>query len=191
MIADPFRLFDCCLETDGAGAMIVTSRERAKDLKQKPVRILAAAQASGPGWGLGPTGSHNMPFEDYASTNSKALGRALFGMAGLNPSDLDCAQIYDAFTGLLVMALEDFGICKPGEAAAFIMNGNLRLDGGALPSNTAGGLLSEGYLQGLNLILEAVRQMRGTSTAQVKDAETCLVTSGGALAHKSALILAN
>lgn len=191
MIADPFRLFDCCLETDGAGALIVTSRERAKDLKHKPVRVLAAAQASGPGWGLGPTGSHNMPFEDYASTNSKALGRVLFGMAGISPSDLDCAQIYDAFSGLLVMALEDFGICKPGEAAGFIMDGNLRLDGGALPSNTAGGLLSEGYLQGLNLILEAVRQMRGTSTAQVKDAETCLVTSGGALAHKSALILAN
>ena len=190
-IADPFRLFDCCLETDGAGALIVTSRERAKDLKQKPVRILAAAQASGPGWGLGPMGSHNMPFEDYASTNSKALGRVLFAMAGIKPSDLDCAQIYDAFTGLLVMALEDFGICKPGEAAGFIMAGNLRWADGALPSNTAGGLLSEGYLQGLNLVLEGVRQMRGSSTAQVEDAETCLVTSGGAQAHKSALILAN
>jgi acetyl-CoA acetyltransferase len=191
MIADPFRLFDCCLETDGAGALIVTSRERARDLKQKPVRILAAAQASGPGWGLGPMGSHNMPFEDYASTNSKALGRILFQMAGLTPADLDCAQIYDAFTGLLVMALEDFGICKPGEAASFIMSGNLAWPDGALPSNTSGGLLSEGYLQGLNLVLEGVRQMRGTSTAQVADAETCLVTSGGAQAHKSALILAN
>jgi acetyl-CoA acetyltransferase len=191
MIADPFRLYDCCVETDGAGALIVTSRERARDLKQKPVRILAAAQASGPNWGLGPTGSHNMPFEDYASTNSKLLGRILFGMAGLKPDDLDCAQIYDAFTGLLVMALEDFGICRPGEAASFIKAGNLAWPNGKLPSNTAGGLLSEGYLQGLNLVLEAVRQMRGTSTAQVKDAETCLVTSGGALAHKSALILAN
>jgi acetyl-CoA acetyltransferase len=191
MIADPFRLYDCCLETDGAGALIVTSRERARDLKQKPARILAAAQASGPRWGLGPTGSHNMPFEDYASTNSKAVGRILFQMAGLTPADLDCAQIYDAFTGLLVMALEDFGICKPGEAAGFIMDGSLAWPNGALPSNTAGGLIAEGYLQGLNLVLEAVRQIRGTSTAQVKDAETCLVTSGGALAHKSALILAN
>ena len=191
MISDPFRLYDCCLETDGAGALIVTSRERARDLKAKPVRILAAAQASGPRWGLGPTGSHNMPFEDYASTNSKLLGRVLFQMAGLTPADLDCAQIYDAFTGLLVMALEDFGICKPGEAADFIKAGSLAWPNGALPSNTAGGLMSEAYLQGLNLVLEGVRQMRGTSTAQIKDAETCLVTSGGALAHKSALILAN
>ena len=190
MIADPFRLFDCCLETDGAGALIVTSRERARDLKQRPVRILAAAQASGPGWGLGPMGSHNMPVEDYASVNSKALGRALFGMAGLRPGDLDCAQIYDAFTGVVLMALEDFGICAPGEAAGFVMDGNLRWDGGTLPANTSGGLLSEGYLQGFNLILEAVRQMRGSSTAQVEGAETCLVTSGGAQAHKSALILA-
>ena len=147
MITDPFRLFDCCLETDGAGAVIVTSRERARDLRQQPVRILAAAQASGPGWGLGPMGSHNMPIEDYASVNSKALGRALFGMAGLRPEDLDCAQIYDAFTGVVLMALEDFGICAAGEAAGFVIDGNLRWDGGALPSNTSGGLLSEGYLQ--------------------------------------------
>lgn len=190
-IADPFGLYDCCLETDGAGALIVTSIERARDLAQKPVRILAAAQASGPGWGLGPTGSHNMPVDDYHTTNSRALSRALFGMAGLTPSDLDCAQIYDAFTGLVIMALEDFGICRAGEAAAFVMDGNLSVGGGKLPANTAGGLLSEGYLQGLNLVLEGVRQMRGSSTAQVMDAQTCLVTSGGALAHKSALILAN
>jgi len=191
-IADPFRLYDCCLETDGAGALIVTSRERARDLKQSPVRILAAAQASGPRWGLGPTGSHNMPVDDYHTTNSRALGKVLFGMAGISPADLDCAQIYDAFSGLLVMALEDFGICAPGEAAGFIMEGNLSWAGkGKLPANTAGGLLSEAYLQGLNLVLEGVRQVRGTSTAQVDGAETCLVTSGGALAHKSALILAN
>lgn len=191
-IADPFGLYDCCLETDGAGALIVTSREHARDLKQRPVRILAAAQASGPRWGLGPTGSHNMPVDDYHTTNSRALGKALFGMAGISPSDLDCAQIYDAFSGLAIMALEDFGVCEPGEAARFIIDGNLSWKRkGKLPSNTAGGLLSEGYLQGLNLVLEGVRQMRGTSTAQVDGAETCLVTSGGALAHKSALILAN
>lgn len=191
MISDPFRLFDCCLETDGAGAVIVTSRERARDLKQRPVRVLAAAQASGPGWGLGPFGGHNMPLADYASVNSKALGRALFEMAGINPSDIDCAQIYDAFSGIVLMAMEDFGICKPGEAGHFAMEGNLCWPHGALPTNTSGGQLSEGYLQGFTLVLEAVRQMRGQSTAQVQDAETCLVTSGGAMAHKSALILAN
>lgn len=191
-VADPFRLYDCCLETDGAAAVIVTSRERARDLRQRPVRVIAAAQASGPGWGLGPMGSHNMPIDDYHTTNSRALSKVLFGMAGMSPADLDCVQIYDAFSGLLVMALEDYGICKPGEAAGFIMEGNLSWERkGKLPANTAGGLLSEGYLQGFNLVLEAVRQMRGTSTAQVEDAETCLVTSGGAQAHKSALILAH
>lgn len=191
MIADPFRLYDCCLETDGACALIVTSRERARDTRRRPVRILAAAQASGPGWGQGPMGSHNMPLDDYASVNSKLLGRALFGMAGISPRDLDVAQIYDAFTGIVIMALEDFGICAPGEAGGFVESGGLRWPDGALPANTAGGLLSEAYLHGLNLVVEGVRQMRGESTCQVADAETCLVTSGGANAHKSALILAN
>ena len=190
-IADPFRLYDCCLETDGACALIVTSPERARDGRARPVRILAAAQASGKGWGLGPMGSHNMPIDDYPSVNSKALARALFEMADLAPKDLDCAQIYDAFTGIVIMALEDFGICEPGEAGPFVAAGNLRWPQGKLPSNTAGGLLSEGYVHGLNLVTEGVRQMRGTSTSQVTDAETCLVTSGGAAGHKSALILAH
>ena len=190
-IADPFGLYDCCLETDGACALIVTSAERARDLRHRPARILAAAQASGKGWGLGPTGSHNMPVEDYASVNSRDLGRILFAMAGLRPSDIDVAQIYDAFTGIVIMALEDFGLCEPGEAGPFVAAGNLRWPHGALPSNTAGGLLSEAYLHGLNLITEAVRQMRGDSTCQVAGARTCLMTSGGAAGHKSALILAN
>ncbi len=190
LIADPFRLFDCCLETDGACAIIVTSRERARNLRHVPTRILAAAQASNPGWGLGPSGSHNMAIDDYATVNSRELAKALFGMAGITPSDLDVAQIYDAFTGVVIMALEDFGICGRGEGGPFAQAGNLRWPHGALPSNTAGGLLSEAYLHGLNLVIEGVRQMRGDSTAQVDNAQTCLVTSGGAQAHKSALILA-
>jgi acetyl-CoA acetyltransferase len=189
-IADPFRLYDCCLETDGACALIVTSPERARDSRHGGVRILAAAQASGKGWGLGPMGSHNMPMEDYASVNSKALAKALFGMAGIAPGDLDVAQIYDAFTGVVIMALADFGICAPEEAGPFAASGELAWPHGRLPANTAGGLLSEAYIHGLNLITEGVRQMRGTSTAQVDGAGTCLVTSGGAAGHKSALILA-
>lgn len=189
MITDPFRLYDCCLETDGACALIVTSRERARDARTSPARILAAAQASGPGWGLGPMGSHNMPVADYASVNSRVLARALFGMAGLKPSDIDVAQIYDAFTGIVIMALEDFGICAPGEGGPFVASGGLRWPSGKLPSNTSGGLLSEAYLHGLNLITEGVRQMRGESSCQVSGAETCLITSGGASGHKSALIL--
>ena len=140
-------------------------------------------------WGLGPMGSHNMPIETYHSINARETGRILFGMAGMSPSDLDVAQIYDAFTGVLLMGLEDYGICEPGGAAEFVMSGGLGPEG-KLPTNTAGGLLSEGYLQGFNLILEGVRQIRGDSTSQVADAETCLVTSGGGQAHKSAMILA-
>lgn len=190
MIADPFRLYDCCLESDGACALIVTSRERARDARKPGVRILAAAQASGPGWGLGPMGSHNMPVADYASTNSKLLASVLFGMAGIKPSDIDVAQIYDAFTGIVIMALEDYGFCAPGEGGPFVASGALRWPDGKLPSNTSGGLLSEAYLHGLNLVIEGVRQVRAESTCQVADAETCLVTSGGAAGHKSALILA-
>ena len=190
-VADPFGLYDCCLETDGACALIVTSRERARDLRRRPARILAAAQASGKGWGLGPTGSHNMPLEDYASVNSRELGRVLFGMAGLQPSDIDVAQIYDAFTGVVIMALEDFGLCAPGEGGPFAESGALRWPDGALPTNTSGGLLSEAYLHGLNLVIEAVRQVRGESTAPVEGARACPVTSGGAAGHKSALIVAH
>ena len=188
-IADPFHLYDCCLETDGACAVLVTSTERARDLRQKPVRVLAAAQASGPGWSLGPMGTHNMPMDDYATINSKAVARIVFAQAGLTPADIDVAQIYDAFTGLIPMALEDYGFCGRGESGDFISSGKLRFPTGALPSNTAGGLLSEAYLHGLNLVLEGARQIRGTSTSQVKDAQTCLVTSGGGGGHKSALIL--
>lgn len=188
-IAHPFRLYDCCLETDGACAVIVTSKERARDARNKPARLLAAAQASGPGWGLGPMGAANMPIEDFATTNSVQVAKALFGMAGLKPADIDVAQIYDAFTGIVIMALEDYGFCKRGEGGPFAASGALRWPDGKLPINTAGGLLSEAYLHGLNLVVEGVRQMRGTSTAQVKGAETCLVTSGGAAGHKSALIL--
>jgi len=188
-IASPFRLFDCCLETDGACAVIVTTRERARDLRQRPARILAAAQASGAGWGQGPFGYHNMPVDEYGTTNSKAVAAAVFEMAGLSPADIDVAQIYDAFTGVVLMALEDYGFCEPGGAGPFAAAGNLRWDGGQLPCNTSGGLLSEAYLHGLNLVIEGVRQMRGDSTCQIVDAETCLVTSGGAAGHKSALIL--
>jgi len=189
MIADPFHLFDCCLETDGAAAVLITSTERAGDLRQTPVRLLACAQASGPGWSLGPMGTHNMPIDDYATIDSTAVGRLVFEQAGLTPADIDVAQIYDAFTGLIPMALEDYGFCARGEGGPFIAAGNPGWPNGGLPANTAGGLLSEAYLHGLNLVIEGVRQMRGTSICQVADARICLVTSGGGGGHKSAAIL--
>ena len=188
MITDPFRLYDCCLETDGACAVVVTSVANARKLGRPAVPILAAADASGPRWSLGPMGTHNMPIEDYSTVNSTQVAKAIYKQSGLRPEDIDVAQIYDAFTGLIPMSLEDYGLCERGQSGAFIASGALRADG-ALPINTAGGLLSEAYMHGLNLVIEGVRQMRGDSTSQVRDAKNCLVTSGGAAGHKSALIL--
>lgn len=189
MIADPYCLYDCCLESDGACAIIISSVEQARDLRQRPATILSAAMASGPGWNIGPSATQNMPIEDYATVNSAVTGRLVFEQAGLTPADIDVAQIYDAFTGLIPMALEDYGFCGRGESGDFIAAGNLRWPDGGLPCNTSGGHLSEAYLHGLNLVIEGVRQMRGSSTAQVAGAETCLVTSGGGSGHKSAVIL--
>lgn len=188
MIADPFRLYDCCLETDGACAVIVTTREIADTLGRPAVPILAAAQASGPRWTLGPMGSHNMPLEDYATINSREVAKALYAQAGIGPGDIDVAQLYDAFTGLVAMALQDYGLCESVGAAALIESGALR-QGGRLPINTAGGLHSEAYLHGLNLVVEAVRQARGDATLQVPKVRYSLVTSGGGTGHKSGLIL--
>lgn len=188
MVADPFRLYDCCLETDGACALIVTTAELADQLQGPAVPILAAAQASGPRWTLGPMGSHNMPVEDYATTNSREVAKAIYAQADLTPGDIDVAQIYDAFTGLIPMGLTDYGLCERSEVASFIESGALR-QGGRLPINTAGGLHSEAYLHGLNLVIEATRQARGTAVLQVPGVRHSLVTSGGGTGHKSALIL--
>ena len=189
MIADPFRLNDCCLETDGACAVLVTTAERARDLRRAPVRILASSHGSGPGWGTGALGSHNMPVDVYASVNSRTLGPELFARAGLKPSDIDVAQIYDNFTGLVIMALEDYGFCGIGEGGPYVASGAIRPDGD-LPINTAGGNLSEAYVHGLNHVVEGVRQLRGESTSQVEDAETCFVCGGLGVAPTSAVILA-
>lgn len=178
IIASPLRLFDCCQENDGACALIVTTQERARNLRQKPVRILAAAQGGNPGWYDGALGSHNMPIDEYGAGNGKTLAKDLYGRAGLTPQDVDVLQIYDHFTGLVLMSLENFGFCGRGEAGPFAAAGNLRWPNGRFPLNTSGGHLSEAYIHGLNLAVEGVRQLRGQSTSQVKDAEVCLVTAG-------------
>ena len=187
-IAEPLRLYDCCLETDGACAVVVTTRERARDLRGVAVDVLAVGQGSGPGWGSGPLGSHNMPDADYGTSNSRALARRLFAQAGLQPRDISVAQFYDHFTPLVLMALEDFGFCGPGESGDFVAAGSIRPTG-TLPINTAGGLLSEAYVHGLNLLTEGVRQLRGESTTQVAGASTCLVTGGHGVSPTSAAIL--
>jgi acetyl-CoA acetyltransferase len=188
-IAEPLRLYDCCLETDGACAVVVTTRNRARDLRTRSVDVLAVAHGSGPGWGTGPLGSHNMPDDDYASTNSRRLAKELFAAAGLSPSDIDVAQIYDHFSGLVLMALEDYGFCGRGESGEFISGGRIRWPHGELPLNTSGGQLSEAYVHGMNLLIEGVRQLRGESTSQVQGARTCLVTGGLGVSPTSGTIL--
>ncbi len=188
-IAEPLRLYDCCLETDGACAVVVTTRPRARDLRSQAVEVLAVAHGSGPGWGTGPLGSHNMPDEDYVSTNSKRLAKELFARAGVSPAEIDVAQIYDHFSPLVLMALEDYGFCGRGESGEFVSGGRIRWPDGELPLNTAGGQLSEAYVHGMNLLIEGVRQLRGQSTSQVEGARTCLVTGGLGVSPTSGVIL--
>jgi acetyl-CoA acetyltransferase len=127
----------------------------------------------------------------YVTGNIGTLGEELFAEAGLTPADVDVAQIYDAFTGMVIMTFEDYGFCKRGEGGAFVESGRLRWPTGHLPTNTAGGHLSEAYIHGLNLAVEAVRQVRGTSTAQVAGAEVAFVASAAAIAPTSAMVLAS
>lgn len=189
MIADPLRLYDCCMESDGACALIVTRSDRARDLAKPAVSILAAMEYGEPDWGVGPMGSHNMPEARYTTGGQTDLARELFARAGLQPADVDVAQFYDHFSGMVLIALEDFGFCGRGEAPRFVRSGAIRWPDGSLPINTAGGCLSEAYVHGLNNVLEGVRQLRGESTSQVRGARVCLVTGGSAINPSSAALL--
>lgn len=174
MISEPLRLFDFCLETDGACAVVVTSAERARDLAQPPVLIRAVAQGSLPD----PQPGIQFPVlmrESITTLPAASVAETLYRRAGLGPDDVDVAQIYDCFTITVLLQLEDWGFCEKGEGGPFAASGAIDL-GGSLPINTAGGHLSEGYIHGMNHIVEGVRQMRGTSTNQVDGAEVCLVT---------------
>lgn len=177
VIGYPLHLYDCCLETDGALACIVTSVERARDLKQKPVYVHSVAQASGPN----PVHLANYNNSAPMDTTSVWCAKLLWERSKLGPKDMDCAQIYDAFTPLVVLGLEDYGFCKRGEGGPFTEGGRIEL-GGALPVLTSGGGLSEAYVHGFNLLLEGVRQIRGTSTNQVPDCKATLVTGASGVA---------
>jgi acetyl-CoA acetyltransferase len=183
MIADPYRLLDCCLESDGATAIVLTSAERARDLKQPPVYIMGAAMGTIPR-----APSHFGTLPEYVSANQAALAQELYARAGVTPKDIDVAQIYENFTGQVLMSIEDHGFCKRGEGGPFVENGRIEI-GGELPINTSGGNLSEAYIHGFELVNEAVRQLRGTSTCQVQGAEICLVASGPNVAPVSDMIL--
>jgi len=188
MIADPHRLFDCCLESDGACAVVVTSEERARDLARRPVEIVASEQGAPRGYGFGPFTNANVPDALYATGGCEEMANRLWAKAGLRPADVDVAQIYDHFTGCVVMQLEDFGFCARGEGGPFVASGALAWRGGSLPTNTHGGSLSEAYIHGLNHVVEGVRSLRDESTSPVEGAEICLVTSGACVAS-SALLL--
>ncbi|WP_338182857.1 lipid-transfer protein [Jatrophihabitans sp.] len=188
VIADPLRLLDFCLETEGGTALIVTSAERARSLRQTPVHIRAAAQGGSGAWGQG-IYTHQMPGDEYTSSGHRPLAARLYSAAGLGPEDIDVAEMYDHFSPLVIMQLEDYGFCAVGEGGPFVEDGGTRWDTGRLPVNTHGGNLSEVYLLGFTHTIEAVRQLRGTSTSQVQDAEVALVTSGPGVNPTSALIL--
>ncbi len=188
MIADPFHLFDCCLESDGACAVVVTTAERAADLAKRPIEIVATAQGAPKGYSFGSFTNPNIADELYATGGTAALANRLWEKAGLTPKDVDVAQIYDHFTGSVLMQLEDYGFCGPGEAGAFIDSGALSWEGGSLPTNTHGGNLSEAYMHGLSHVLEGARSLWGESCCQVEDADVCLVTSAAGV-PSSALIL--
>lgn len=173
-IAEPLRLYDCCQETDGACAAIVTSVERAKDLKQKPAIIRGAAQAAGADQEsmtsfYRPSISH-LPEMDL-------VAKQVYAQSGLGPKDLDAAVIYDAFTSIVLWQIESFGFCGRGEAKDFIKGGTLRRNG-RLPTNTHGGQLSEAYIHGMNGVNEGVRLIRGTSVNQPAKNDHVLVTAG-------------
>jgi acetyl-CoA acetyltransferase len=189
MISRPLRLFDFCLETDGACAVIVTSADRAKDAPKPPALIRAVAQGSL----TAPQPGIQFPVlfrESLTTLPAKPAAETLYRRAGLGPEDIDVAQFYDCFTITVLLQLEDFGFCAKGEGGAFVSSGEIEL-GGRLPINTGGGHLSEGYIHGMNHVVEGVRQIRGESTSQVPGAEVCLVTStplppGGALILRAA-----
>jgi acetyl-CoA acetyltransferase len=185
MIAEPLRLFDCNIETDGACALVVTSRERARDLRQPPAVIRAGAMSAG---------SHHIrlstlfarAFEDESAPR---VARRLFAMADCTPVDVNVAFLYDFFTALVIIALEQYGFCPRGEGGPFVQDGGLAWPDGRLVCNTNGGQLSEAFIHGFNNTLEAVRQIRGTSTAQVDGCRLAFV-AGGNTDPTGAVILA-
>jgi acetyl-CoA acetyltransferase len=183
-IAKPFRLLDCCLESDGACAIVITRTDRAADLRHKPVTIQGWAATFGP--------DDFSKGGDLTSTNVPLLSKRLYSMAGVGPEDIDVAEFYDAFSFSVLVQLEDWGFCKKGEGGPFLESGAAAL-GGSIPVNTHGGFLSEGYIHGLNHVCEAVDQLRGNAgPRQVPDPEVALSTSqpGYLTGASSAIILA-
>jgi acetyl-CoA acetyltransferase len=184
MIADPLHKLDCCVVSDGGGAFLVTTEERARDLRQPPVFVLGAAGGQ-THWNIS-----QMP--DFTVSAAAKCGPEALGQAGVRPEDIDTLQLYDSFTITVLMLLEDLGFCPKGEGGAFVSEGHLRR-GGRVPLNTDGGGLSASHsgMRGIFLIIEAVRQLRGQAgEAQVPGCELALACgSGGWLSGIGAVVL--
>ncbi len=190
MIADPLCLFDFCLECDGAVAVITVGAERAKDLRQPPIYIAGSANGGAGRWGQAITW-FGMPDEYFASSGHRTVAADVYRMAGVGPTDIDVALLYDHFSPMVIMQLEDYGFCPVGEGGRFVGDGNIRYGTGTIPVNTHGGNLSEAYIIGMTHVKEAVEQLRGTAVNQVEGAQVALVTGGPASIPVSNLILHN
>ncbi len=189
ILADPLCKFDFCLETDGALAFVVAGADRAADMPHKPVYITAAAQVADPDWGraffwMGQTD------DAFTTAGAGAVAKRLFERAGMGPQDIDVALIYDHFSPLVIMQLEDYGFCPRGEGGPFVESGAIRLDG-TLPVNPHGGHLSEAYVVGVTHVREAVEQLRGVAVNQVAGAARALITGGPAPVPMTGAILSN
>jgi acetyl-CoA acetyltransferase len=184
MIADPLHKLDCCVISDGGGALIMTTAERARDLARRPVFVL--------GTGAGQTHWNISQMPDFTATAAVTAGAEAFRAAGVTPDDIDTIQLYDSFTITALLLIEDLGFCEKGEGGRFVEDGQLRL-GGKLPLNTDGGGLSACHpgMRGIFLLIEAVRQLRGDAgEAQVADCELALACgSGGWLSCMGVTIL--
>ncbi|HME98174.1 MAG TPA: acetyl-CoA acetyltransferase [Methylomirabilota bacterium] len=183
-IVEPFRLFDCCMENDGAAALVLVSAERARDLRQPPAYLLGVAQGSEY---RNAARGHNAP--TYATSSFTTVAPHLWEMAGLGPKDVSVVQSYENFTGGVLMSLVEHGFFAPEEANDFLTFENLIAPGGRLPLNTSGGNLAECYMHGLELQIEAVRQLRSQSTSQVPGARVGLVISGPMVTPVSSMLL--
>lgn len=182
-IVEPFRLYDCCLENDGAAAVVLVSAQRARELSNRPAYLLSAQQ-SGP-FRSGAT-SHNVP--DYATSSFKTGAPRLFAQAGVTPADVNVVQSYENFSGGVVMSLIEHGFCSYANANEVITFDNLVSPFGRLPLNTSGGNLAECYMHGLGLVVEAVRQVRGDSSNQVPNVNVSFVNAGPMVEVASAAI---
>jgi acetyl-CoA acetyltransferase len=174
-IAEPFRLFDCSRENDGAGALLLVSNELARDLRKAPVKLLAAAQGAQKGWG---DLLENDDADLYATAGFGAIRERLYTQAGLTPADIDVVQLYENFSAQGVASLIDHGFCTYENVAEVVKFENLIADGGKLPVNTSGGNFAHGFVHGIGCAIEAIRVLRQESTNPVPGAKTCLLAGG-------------